>query len=255
MVYAEHPMPPALRLLAPSAWTLAPAEDGRAWIEHEATPDGCIEIVRRHQGRSTWRTEQPELFATGLGDAPIRFGFSGDAAFTAVKLWPWTWEALGGLPCPQFLDRWIPVAPDHPIAALLGGDAPTVADRAAAAFARVEPPLLAGAILAARSVAELCSASGLPPRRLQRWFSRHVGLSPRTYLRVIRFQDSLRALAGSANLADHAAEHGYADQAHLAREFRQFAGAPPSAARKRAQGPFLEPLSASSGLSHPADRG
>ena len=239
MAYAEHPMPTPLRLLAASAWTLASDEGPESWIEHEATPDGCVEIIRRHRGRSAWRSDQPELFATGLGATPIRFGFSGDAAFTAIKLWPWAWEALGGKPCPEFLDRWIPVAGDHPVAALLNGDAAGIAERAARALARIDPPPLAGAILTAHSVAQLCTGSDLPPRRLQRWFARHIGLAPRTYLRVIRFQDSLRALGDCANLADHAAEHGYADQAHLAREFRQFAGAPPSAARKRAQGPFL----------------
>jgi AraC-like DNA-binding protein len=223
----------------PSVWTLAPAEEAVEWTEHEAMPDGCIEIVRRHGGRSAWRREQPELFVAGLGSAPIRFGFSGDAAFTGVKLWPWAWEALGGIPCPAFADDWIALPLHHPMALLLDGTAATVAGRIAEVLEAMETPPIAKAILAARSVAELSRTTGWPPRRLQRWFEAHIGLAPRTYLRVIRFQSSLRALGETHNLADHAAAHGYADQAHMARDFRRLAGTPPSHARRRAQGPFL----------------
>jgi AraC-like DNA-binding protein len=239
MRYAEQCSPPALQLLAPAIWTLAPDQGGGAWIEHEATPDGCVELIRRHSGRSVWRREQPRLFATGLGAAPVRFGFSGDAAFTAVRLWPWAWEALGGAPCPGFVDDWIEVGEDHPLAGLLADDPGKLAGGLAAALAMVRVPAIAPAILSADSVGGLRRATGLPPRRLQRWFAAHIGLSPRCYLRVIRFRGSLRALGESANLAEHAAEHGYADQAHMAREFRRLAGTPPSDARRRMQGPFL----------------
>jgi transcriptional regulator GlxA family with amidase domain len=63
---------------------------------------------------------------------------------------------------------------------------------------------------------------------------------PRTYLRALRFQQTFAGLARSGDsLADHAAAHGFADQAHMAREFRALAGQPASRARRRAQPPFL----------------
>lgn len=235
MDYAELPLPPALAGLVAAVWTLAASQPG--WVEHEATPDGCIELIRRHAGRSEWRRAQPEYFATGLSNHPIRFGFSGEARFTAIKLWPWAWHALGGAPCPGFADDWIAVAPDSPLAVLLEGDPVANLIRALAGIA---PPPLAQAILAANSVAAIAARTGLPHRRLQRIFARELGLAPRAYLRLLRFRGALQDVQqGTDTLADTAAARGYADQAHMARDFRALAGMPPSDARTRARGPFL----------------
>ena len=239
MRYAELPLPPQLDALVAGVWTLDAGEDARGWIEHEATPDGCVEAIARTRGRSSWRRDQPDLFVTGLSGRPIRFGFSGDAAFVAIKLWPWAWEILSDAPCPAFADDWVPLAADHPLAAVLRGEPQTIAERLAQLFAGRPVPPIAQAILSARSVAEMAEQAGLAPRALQRWFAAHIGLSPRTYLKLRRFQETLRALPDQASLAGHAADHGYADQAHMARDFRALAGAPPREARKRVRGPFL----------------
>jgi AraC-like DNA-binding protein len=71
---------------------------------------------------------------------------------------------------------------------------------------------------------------GWSRRHLASRFATEIGLSPRTSARVARFDRARRALAAgqAASLADLAAAHGYADQAHLAREFRELAGCPPS---------------------------
>jgi AraC-like DNA-binding protein len=235
MDYAELPLPPALDGLVAAVWTLAGDQPG--WVEHEATPDVCIELIHRSAGRSKWRRDQPEYFATGLSERPIRFSFSGDARFTAIKLWPWAWHALGGAPCPSFADDWIAVPPDAPLAALLRGDPVANLTQALHGFA---PPPLARAILASASVAGLSARTRLPHRRLQRIFARELGLAPRAYLRLLRFRAAMQDVQRSADsLADTAAARGYADQAHMARDFRTLAGVPPSGARARARGPFL----------------
>ena len=53
-------------------------------------------------------------------------------------------------------------------------------------------------------------------------------MPPKTAARLIRFE-AARARLGTVPLARLAAEHGFADQAHLAREFRALGGAPPTA--------------------------
>ncbi|NWM54945.1 helix-turn-helix domain-containing protein, partial [Escherichia coli] len=69
---------------------------------------------------------------------------------------------------------------------------------------------------------------------------RELGFAPRTYLRLLRFREALQDIQRrDDSLADTAAARGYADQAHMARDFRALAGMPPSGARIRARGPFL----------------
>ncbi len=82
---------------------------------------------------------------------------------------------------------------------------------------------------------ELAAETGWSPRYLQRRLLAETGLTPKAAARVTRFDRARRLLqrraaAGQAGtLASLAAECGYYDQAHLAREFRALAGCAPSA--------------------------
>ena len=81
-------------------------------------------------------------------------------------------------------------------------------------------------------VAELAAETGLSARRLGSLFQAEFGLAPKEAGRVFRFDRARRRIgrdaAAGRTLADLAAECGYYDQAHLAREFRALAGCPPS---------------------------
>jgi AraC-like DNA-binding protein len=80
------------------------------------------------------------------------------------------------------------------------------------------------------TVDRLAAAAGLGPRALQRLFREHVGASPKWIIRRHRLQEvALRIERGDApTLAALAAELGYADQAHLARDFKRVVGRSPS---------------------------
>ncbi|GAA4576797.1 helix-turn-helix domain-containing protein [Planotetraspora kaengkrachanensis] len=88
----------------------------------------------------------------------------------------------------------------------------------------------AGAVPAA----ELAREVGWSGRYLSRRFGVEVGLSPKAAARVVRFDRVRRLLMRRAAedqgllLSDVAAACGYYDQAHLAREFGEFAGCSPS---------------------------
>jgi AraC-like DNA-binding protein len=78
-------------------------------------------------------------------------------------------------------------------------------------------------------VADLVGRSGLPLRTLQRRFVRAVGVTPKWVLLRSRLHEAAERLkaAPSRSLATLAAELGYADQAHFARDFRATIGVPP----------------------------
>jgi AraC-like DNA-binding protein len=79
-------------------------------------------------------------------------------------------------------------------------------------------------------VAQIQQASGYSPRHFISLFRSAVGLNPKHYYRIRRFNSALRSMAagGRHGLGDIAAAAGYADQAHLTREFREFAGVAPT---------------------------
>jgi AraC-like DNA-binding protein len=82
---------------------------------------------------------------------------------------------------------------------------------------------------AAQSVARLASELGLSERQLERRFLQVVGITPKRFATLRRFERTL-ALAGSTpSLTQLALEAGYYDQSHFIREFRGYAGIAPGA--------------------------
>jgi AraC-like DNA-binding protein len=81
-----------------------------------------------------------------------------------------------------------------------------------------------------RRVDELALASGMTVRALQRLFAEYVGVSPKWVMRRARLHDAAaRADSGEpVDWAGLAAALGYADQAHLTRDFTATIGVPPT---------------------------
>jgi AraC-like DNA-binding protein len=92
--------------------------------------------------------------------------------------------------------------------------------------ARVEETTrLSKSVLRGLSPRELADAMGWSERRLQRVCRERFGASAAGLHRFFRFECLQKRLSGEpAELAVLAAELGFADQAHMAREFRVFAG-------------------------------
>ena len=93
------------------------------------------------------------------------------------------------------------------------------------------------------TVRGLAGRVNLSVSQLERSFTRHVGVGPKLLARQTR----LSALAAEAMTcaspcwAFLAAKYGYADQAHLARDFRELTGLPPSGlARAGTDADFLQ---------------
>ncbi|MFB7248698.1 DUF6597 domain-containing transcriptional factor [Streptomyces populi] len=83
---------------------------------------------------------------------------------------------------------------------------------------------------AIRNVGTLAEAEGMTVRALQRLFSAYVGVGPKWIILRYRIHEALERAEGSepVNWAALAADLGYADQAHLVRDFTATVGVPPT---------------------------
>ena len=80
------------------------------------------------------------------------------------------------------------------------------------------------------SVLDVAREAGLSRRRFAQLFREQIGLTPKLYCRLRRFQGVVREISSGVPVdwADLALEGGYCDQAHLANEFRHFSGISPN---------------------------
>lgn len=82
-----------------------------------------------------------------------------------------------------------------------------------------------------RRLADLSARSGVGARSLQRMFAEYAGVSPTWVLRRYRLLDVAEQVrsGGPVSWPEVAADLGYADQAHLTRDFRAATGMTPAA--------------------------
>jgi AraC-like DNA-binding protein len=93
------------------------------------------------------------------------------------------------------------------------------------------------------TVEELAHAAGVSRQHLTREFRAHLGIGPKLYTRLARFQSGLvyAGCRGRVAWADASVEMGYADQSHMIAEFRQFSALTPAALASREWfHPFIE---------------
>lgn len=91
-------------------------------------------------------------------------------------------------------------------------------------------------------VADIAAEVGWSRRHLAARFTAEYGLTPKEAARVVRFQRSKRLLSRRDRpaLAEVAAVCGFYDQAHLAREWNELCGCPPSAWLTGGDLPFIQ---------------
>ena len=78
-------------------------------------------------------------------------------------------------------------------------------------------------------ISEFCNHYNLSARKLERLYDKYIGISPKTYATLNRFQDSVNHLLHNdyQKLSDIAFGNGYFDQMHFIKDFKRFAGNTP----------------------------
>jgi AraC-like DNA-binding protein len=174
---------------------------------------------------------------------------AGSSHSVGAQLQPGAASALFGVPAAELAER------HTPLEDLWGSEAARVRERLATAGSLEAQLDLFETILAARladapalppvtaqalatfadggRVADVVRCSGYSHRTFIAMFRAAVGLTPKTFCRIHRFQKALLRLGRPReSLADLAASAGYADQAHLSREFAAFSGVSPTNYRR-----------------------
>jgi AraC-like DNA-binding protein len=196
--------------------------------------------------------ETRRSFAAGPSDGPTVTAHGGVQHGIQVDLAPLAARALLGAPPGELANASVELD------ALLGRRADELAERLDGAATWFERFALLDALLAHRlvdapprapaverawarlvathgrvPVAELAREAGWSRRHLGARFREELGLAPKVVARILRFERALRLLVHGRPLAETAFECGYADQAHLNRDFRAFVDAPPAAFLRR----------------------
>jgi AraC-like DNA-binding protein len=258
MDYREWPPHPALRPFVRAYWVLS-GSGGEA-PPQPVLPDGASELIvhrarpfRRYTAARGAERQSERLFV-GQMRAPVVLQAEGAADVVAVRFRPHGAYALLG--CPQHL-----YADAIPDAEALEMPWLTRAMRRAqeaasapAAIACLEEALLrrvpararrdprVGAALAAieRSGGDLrvetaAAQAGAGRRHLERLFREEVGVGPKVFARLVRFQAAAARVIGEPEvpLVAVSGDSGYFDQSHMIRDFLAFAGSSPDELRRR----------------------
>jgi len=215
--------------------------DGASAGVQRVLPDGRPELIC-NLGQpfeafrdGEWR-RQPQLFLAGQITGPLLLRPSGPVKIAGVHFHPHGASRVFGQPMHELADRFAPVADLAPALARELENA--------AGIAHLEAALLRGSnggdrlteeavrrIALAKGAADIAALArdlGVSCRQLERRFRDHVGLSPKLFSRMQRFQQVFQAIGEAGpNWVRAAVECGYYDQAHLIRDFKDFSGETP----------------------------
>ena len=227
MEFRVHQPPPELAPYVHCYWTLKGESDGPQTI----FPDGRSEIViQRGDLFSSDGAVQPRAIFVGQMRGPVSIASTGKIDSIGIRFRPAGAHAFLRFSQSEIAGKILDL---DDIDAKWAGDFSRSVERAL--FARLKTPPHGALDHAIRTIANargavsmdrVAESAEMTLRQLQRLFGERVGLDPKTFARIVRFQNVLSA-AGDT-WAGVAADAGYFDQAHLIRDFRQFTGETPA---------------------------
>ena len=212
-------------------WTLEAAEPAGC---QRVVPDGSPELIVHlgtpfeSRNHADWR-RQPRCFVAGQLTGPLFLRGAGPSRILGVTFRP---DGLTGIldASPSELAAGI-----HALDGLDVEDIPQLEVWLLSRRRRPADPIVAEAVGRITSLHGACDMAslardlGISTRQLERRFADRTGLAPKLFARMRRFQSVFPTIEEGGNWASIAAARGYYDQAHLVRDFREFAGEPPTA--------------------------
>jgi len=219
-------------------------------------PDGHVELVFNlgdpvGLAGPAYTGDQPDRAVVGPLSRAIQMEYRGHVDTFDIRFHPARGAAFFGQRGTSLTDKLLPLAQvsgtlDRALSCLLAGDwSPETESRRAAldevlleqlaSSSPADTPVVAMVDRLTCSepipaVAQIARELGLSSRQVQRRFLASVGVAPKQFVRILRFARlwQTASMSPPETWAALAAEHGYADQAHMVREFRAFGVEPPA---------------------------
>jgi AraC-like DNA-binding protein len=253
MRYREIKPQSELRRFVECFWTLESEHDDLQVSPESILPDGCVELILNsgapfHEVKDSGeRIRQPAHFVVGQMTRPVLIAPTGAVELIGIRFQPGGTMPFLKQPLHELTNRVIELAGldsalDRELLPALNSSASLTAriqaiesclTRRAMIFAgdRRLLKLTAAAVRVngRTTIDSLAAAAGVSARQLERRFLGEVGIGPKLFCRILRFQQVFSAVVeNSAGWAALAIDCGYYDQAHLIRDFQQFARQTPA---------------------------
>lgn len=253
MQYLESLPSLRLRPFVKCYWSLKQASDGTALTE-PVIPDGCSEIVfnledrfKRYKICGEVET-QPTAIFVGQMRRHVMLQPTGNVYLFGIRFHPAGAFPFFDFSFDELTDRIVPLSD------VLGCKTVSIQEKlnkcsdffsmASTVNAEMErllkresdsnniADIACGLIAVTKGAFPVVSISaklGLSERHLERRFRERVGLSPKAFARIQRFQFALRRIKAERDidLLDLALSAGYYDQSHFIKDFKDFSGQTP----------------------------
>jgi AraC-like DNA-binding protein len=220
-------------------WTLTSAKEIPINFTFHGIPDGCIDIFFN-------KNRYDKLFLVGLADSPVIHRLNTKPNYFGIRFMPGMINHFFSLPLPDIykqsipfetitsnkfstfeeqlllsntLDEKIEICEDFLISQLNKSSY-----KENAIFRKcIDTIYLSNGNISMSKLAEDTNTSN---RQIRRIFNSHLGLTPKLFSRVIRFQNCCQQLSRNKNIPkiELALASGYYDQAHFINDFKHFFG-------------------------------
>lgn len=226
-------------------WTMASTIELEKPILHRVIPDGCIDVIFDLSERSWAKAAS----VAGTMTKPLFAELRGRVRYVAVRFRPGGFLYFLDTPAHHLTDKVIPLetvsgSREHELTERLI-EADDIGDRIELLEQHFSSLLMRNnrddpTVRIALSdvlrhkgnigISQLSKGVGNSQRQLRRKFEKWIGVSPKSFCKIIRFQSTLRMLPSRSrcNLLSVALDAGYYDQSHFIHEFNSYYGLNPS---------------------------
>jgi AraC-like DNA-binding protein len=253
MKYKQIQPPDNLKNYVRKFWTLESNADDGLSKTFGTIADGCPGLIFQQPEKGIFYDQNnkqlPSTFLYGQTTEHTKLHSIGKLSTIGIYFYPHALKSIFGFDADELTNSCLdisllPARQGHQLSEQLL-NTPSVAEQvkllSSYLFAQIERNSAQADEITQHALSQIIGSKGslsledlqknlhLSERSIERKFKQSVGISPKLFSRICRFQASLNQLRNNDydKLSDLAFENDYADQSHLIRAFNEFAGLSP----------------------------